>query len=71
MDELEVLNSYGVLTAPEIAEILGKNRVSVSRNIRFYIKINEVKTFSFINRGTKKVFYFNNELYKDIFQDKA
>lgn len=72
MDELEVIQSYGAMTAPEIAQILDKSDTAVARCIKFYMKTSDVCMIDVhfaIQHFGKKVFYIENALYKDLFQD--
>lgn len=70
MDELEVIEKFGVVTAPEIAHILGKTRESASRSLQFYLKINEIKKVEVrLKPRGKTFFYLINGLYEDLFED--
>ena len=69
MDELEVIQSYGAMTAPEIAVLTNRNRISSWRSITFFIKTGDVHQVEIQEGKIKHVLYIENAIYKDIFQD--
>lgn len=72
MDELGVIQSSGIMTAPEIAIKLNKSRNASSRCLRFYLTIKEIKNVEIILRPKgRTILYLENGLYKDLFEDKA
>lgn len=71
MDELEVIQSLGVATSPEVFVITGKNHISTIRQLSSFEKIDEIKIVSIKFEGNLvRRLYMRNDLYKNIFKNQ-
>ena len=68
MNELEVVESMGIISSPEIHHILDKSSVAIRQQLNQLVKRHEVQMIEFKIRGSvRRRIYMTNELYDFLF----